>query len=891
MKIHSKTTLLLPWRRPFFFLVFILQLVACSLWGQVLQKKNLTINDYPKWGELSLNKMSANGQWICYSMTYENRLDTLFVKNTKSLLTKAFPLGNNGDFITSDWFTYQTAQELHLLNLKTGKQETVDNAIQYVYAPKAKKLLILKTEKDKENVLIIRDLDGMIQERIERVNTFVMDPTNQIVLYTTTIGKQHIINLLQLSQENKKTTLFSGSSSFSNLTWDEKGKSLAFMQKYPDESSFNNTIFYYNVSNKKLYTTSSQAQNSFLGDSLCMPSNILGYMFKLKISDDMRSVFFNVQQKIKSKDTIRDTAVQLWNGNAKLIYPMQEKQKNNKRTYLALWRPLENQFQLISNDILPKYMLTGDQKYAILSNEEQYEPQYSKQGPRDFYLMDVSTGKSELLLKKQSGSLDHTTASPNGRYIAYFQQKDWWIYDVTKKIHINITKNIGVSFSNNQKGHPQKNNAYSPLGWTQEDKEILLYDAYDIWAIRPDGSSARRLTHGRESQTQFRLAGSTYVLPAKVNYDGMIFYTHNLDTGLLLETTSEQGYYGFYKCSSKSNEKLVFSTNSRLDQLIQSDRGNVFIYTEQRYDLSPRLMLQSHTDKIPKVLLLQSNPQQQQFYWGKSELIQYKNSKGKSLQGILYYPANYNNQKKYPMIVYIYEKLSKKLHNKYLNPSQFIGEDEAFNSTSFTTQGYFVLAPDIIYEIGNVGVSAVDCVVSATNEVIAQGHVLPNKIGLIGHSFGGYETDFIITQTNLFAAAAAGAAATDLTSFYLTVGRTGRDDIWRFENHQWRMGKSLFEDKEGYDRNSPIVHAKNITTPLLSWTGGKDKQVNWNQSIEFYLALRRLEKKHIMLLYPKEEHTISNSENQKDLSNRVHEWFDYHLKDMQPSSWIKSGLK
>lgn len=890
MKIHSKTPLLLPRRKPSFFLVFILQLVACSLWGQVLQKKDLTVNDYPKWGELSINKMSANGQWVCYTMTYESGLDTLFVKNTKSLQTKVFPLGSNGDFITPDWFTYQTAQKLHLLNLKTGKQETVDNAIQYVYAPKTKRLLILKTEKEKENALIIRDLNGISQERIERVNTFVMDPTNQIVLYTTTIGNQHSINLLQLSQKNKRTSLLNGSSSFSNLTWDEKGKSLAFMQKSPDESSSNNTIFYYNVSNKKLYTTDFHIQNHFLGDSLCMPSNTTGYMFKLKISDDMHSVFFSVQQKFKSKDTIRNTDVQLWNGNAKLIYPMQEKQKNNKRTYLALWRPLENQFQLISNSTLPQYMLTGDQKYAILSNEEQYEPQYARQGPRDFYLMDLSSGKNELLLKKQSGNPDHTTASPNGKYIAYFQQKDWWIYDLAKKTHTNITKNIGVSFSNNQKEHPQKNNTYSPLGWTQEDKKILLYDAYDIWAIQPDGSSARRLTHGRESQTQFRLAGSTYVLPAKVNYGGMIFYTHNLDKGLLLESTSKQGYSGFYKCSSKSNEDLVFSTNNRLDQLIQSDSGKTFIYTEQRYDLSPRLMLQSRADKISKILL-QSNPQQQHFYWSKSELIQYKNSKGESLQGVLHYPANYNNQKKYPMIVHIYEKLSKKFHNKYINPSQFIGEDEAFNSTTFTTQGYFILAPDITYEIGNVGLSAVDCVVSATNEVIAQGHVLSNKIGLIGHSFGGYETDFIITQTNLFAAAVAGAAVTDLTSFYLNVGRTGRSDMWRFESQQWRMGKSLFEDKDSYDRNSPIVHAKNITTPLLSWTGGKDKQVNWNQSIEFYLGLHRLKKKHIMLLYPQEEHTISNKENQKDLSTRIHEWFDYHLKDMSPPSWIKSGLK
>lgn len=163
--------------------------------------------------------------------------------------------------------------------------------------------------------------------------------------------------------------------------------------------------------------------------------------------------------------------------------------------------------------------------------------------------------------------------------------------------------------------------------------------------------------------------------------------------------------------------------------------------------------------------------------------------------------------------------------------------------------------------------------------------------GLIGHSFGGYETDFIVTQTDLFAAAVAGSAATDLSSFYVTIGASGRPDLWRFEHQQWRMGKSLFEDREGYDKNSPIVHAKNITTPLLTWTGGDDKQVNWNQSTEFFVALHRLQKKHIMLLYPKEGHAISNSKNQKDLQMRIHDWFDYHLKELSPSSWIISGLK
>lgn len=888
MKIESKTTILLSRRKPSFFLVFILQLVACSLWGQELQKKTLLLEDYPKWGELRLDKMSTDGDWVSYTMNYRSGLDTLFVKNTSSLKTFTFPLGNRGNFITPDLFVCQTIEGMHLLDLKTGRLETITDAIQYVYASKTKNLLILvekwTEKKEKERALLIQALDGIILGRIMGVNEFAIDPTGQMVLYTNSINKEHMVGIVEFSKRNKQTVLKQGTTSFHNLVWSVKAKTLAFMQKSSDTIHCGNTIFYYNLAKKKMYHSKPENQNHIMGDSLFIPT----VNYKLKISEDMQKVFFAVQRKSKV-DTIPKSRVQLWNGNAKWVYPMEEKQKQSQGTYLGMWHPQEESYQIISNDTLPQYMLNGNQNYAIISNPKKYEPQYAIGGPRDFYLVDLATGKKELFLKKQSGHFLYTIASPGGKYIAYFRQKNWWVYDITKKTHTNVTKNIAGAFFHNKNEHPQNEDFYPNLGWTLNDNEILLCDEYDLWAIRPDGVSFRRLTYGKEIGTQFRLAGYSKIILGSPNYDGWIHNAVDLTKGLLLEATDKKGN-GYYKWTPMTNDKLVFSTNTRLDQMIYDAKGNTFVYREQRYDLSPRLMSQSIACKKP-IVVIQSNPQQQQFYWGKAERIQYKNAKGKPLQGILYYPAGYNNQKKYPMVVYIYEKLSHNLHNKYISPSQFTG-DGLFNITTFTTQGYFVLAPDISYEIGDPGISATDCVVSATNEVIAQGLVIRDKIGLIGHSFGGYETDFIITRTKLFAAAVAGSAVTDLTSFYLAVGRaSGKPDLWRFESQQWRMGKSLFEDIDGYNRNSPIVHAKKITTPLLSWTGSADEEINYTQSIEFYLALRRLKKSHIMLVYPDEGHNLSSGKNQKDLSVRIHQWFDYYLKDMPVAPWIEMGTK
>lgn len=882
MKTYFHTNVRLPRRKANFLVLIFLQLVACSLWGQALQKKTLTVADYENWGKLKLNAINENGQWVSYTMLYENKPKTLFVKNTKTAEEHAFISGTRGNFITADRFVCHIPQGVQLMDLRTGHKDTIPQATQYVYAKGAKKL-ILTMGSNSEKTLLIRNINGTGELQIKAVEKFEIDPSGRMLLYSTNSDSQSVICLLNLSGKEPETIVTNNAGTFSNLTWHPNGKLVVFTQETGDKESAGSTVFYYRISDKKLQRYTPQMQQKSFGDSLYVQASAS----RLKISDDMQRVFLAMHSKeepVKKKDS----DVQIWNGNAKWVYPMAQKRKLFEKSYIAMWSVADHRDVLISCDSLPQLMLNGNQKYAIISNEKQYEPQFAFEGLRDFYIVDLSTGERKLFLKAQYGNPQYTIPSPNGKYMAYFREKNWWVYDFEKESHTNITKNIGEAFFHNEGQHPQTIDSYPTIGWTQEDREFILCDAYDYWSIKPDGAAGRRLTHGRESKMKFRFpdAGTSFI--TKPNYDGSIHETIDLKRGLLLEAGNQLGHTGYYKLTQHQNKKLVFSTTTQLDQMIFSTDGTTFTYTEQDYNLSPRVVIETCGNKKPKVLF-QSNPQQEDFHWGRSELMQYKNSKGDTLQGVLYYPAQYDKHKKYPMIVFIYEKLSGHLHD-YINPSQFTG-DAQFNITSFITQGYFVLAPDISYEVGNVGKSATDCVVSAVNEIISRGLVLPDKIGLTGHSFGGYETDFIITQTDLFAAAVAGSAATDMASFYLTMGwNTGKPDMWRFESQQWRMGKSLFEDWEGYNRNSPIANAVHISTPLLSWTGDNDLQVNWSQSIAFYLALRRLKKQHIMLLYPGEKHTLNRLENQKDLSIRLHQWFDYHLKDIK-ADWIVTGLK
>src|ERR1700733_947422 len=281
-----------------------------------------------------------------------------------------------------------------------------------------------------------------------------------------------------------------------------------------------------------------------------------------------------------------------------------------------------------------------------------------------------------------------------------------------------------------------------------------------------------------------------------------------------------------------------------------------------------------------------ANPQQSKLLWGSSELIQYRNADGVELQAALYKPENFNPSKKYPMMIYIYERLSQNVHN-FVRPAP----GTSINLAYYVSNGYLVLTPDIAYTTGHPGQSALKCVLPAIQAVVDKGFVNREAIGIQGHSWGGYQTAYMLTQTNVFRAAEAGAPVANMISAYDGIRwGTGLPRQFQYEKTQSRIGGTIWEYPLRFIENSPIFMVDRVTTPLLILQNDADDAVPWYQGLELFLAMRRLGKEVYLFDYNGEPPHINRRPNQKDYTVRLQQFFDHFLKGAPEPEWMQKGI-
>jgi dienelactone hydrolase len=609
--------------------------------------------------------------------------------------------------------------------------------------------------------------------------------------------------------------------------------------------------------------------------------------------------------------SVEDKAVfELWHYKDELIQPMQKVRgmAEGNRTHRAVYFLKDKLFRHLSDkdiDLAP--LPAGD--WALSTDNRPYK-KLTGYGPTlaDYALVHVRTGEHRALVDAWQWQ---PVAAHDGKHLVCYDGKDWHGIAADTGNRLNLTSKLPVKFFVETHDQPSETPAYGFAGWTTDSRNVLLHDRYDVWKVAIDGSSATMLTSGigRKTRTQLRLIrtdgpggpqaplaalptappaplppGTTpgQQAPSEASQRGI-----DLTRPLLFKAVNEYTRdEGFYRLEPGASEPKLLVMGARAYGLpIKAKDADTYLLTISTFNAYPDYFV-TGADFREFKRVTDANPKTREFVWGKAELVRYKSSDGIELAGVLIKPENFEPHRKYPMLVYIYERLSQNLH-RFVLPSA----GTSINPTYYASNGYLVFMPDIAYTVGSPGQSAMKCVLPGIQAVVDRGCVDENAIGIQGHSWGGYQIAYMVTQTTRFKAAAAGAPVSNMVSAYDGIRwGTGLPRQFQYERTQSRIGATLWQAPQKFIENSPIFMADRVQTPLLMLHNDQDDAVPWYQGIEYYLALRRLGKECYLFNYNGEPHGLRKKANQKDYTLRMQQFFDHHLKGAPLPEWMAKGI-
>jgi dipeptidyl aminopeptidase/acylaminoacyl peptidase len=576
------------------------------------------------------------------------------------------------------------------------------------------------------------------------------------------------------------------------------------------------------------------------------------------------------------------TKVDLWNYKDPLIQPMQKvrEQQERERTYRAVVHLADKRFVQLATEDMPTVNPGDDPTQAIAMSDMPYRQEISwDQSYNDVFLLDLKSGKPKKVLEHWGSNA--TAMSPGGKYVLYFDERNghWFTYRVSDGARVNLTEKVPSKFQQ-ENNTPDLPGAYGSGGWTADDKSVLLYDKFDIWEVKPDGTGAHMITNGegKKQALIFRyrsLDPDERVVPANTP---LLLSTVN-------DTTRASGFYRIASVATTAAPEKVVMLDKSFGVPAKAKNADTVVFTLSRTEEFPDLWVSDSSFKDMKKVS-NANPQQAEYVMGKSELIDYVNADGKKLRAILTKPENFDPSKKYPLMVYIYEELTQGLHS-YSAPN--VGT--SINIPRYVSNGYVVLRPDIVYETGYPGQSAEKCVIPAVNTVLAMGFIDPKRIGIQGHSWGGYQITYLVTRTNMFAAVEAGASVSNMISAYGGIRwGTGMSRAFQYEKTQSRIGAPPWDAPLQFIENSPIFWVKKVQTPYLTIHNDEDDAVPWYQGIEWFSAMRRLGKESYMFTFNGEKHGLRNRDNMKYWTVHMDEFFDHYLLGKPRPEWMDKGV-
>lgn len=754
------------------------------------------------------------------------------------------------------------------------------------------------TRKEFGSDLVLRNLADNSERTFAEALEYSLSKDARTLVYTVASRKneQNGVFVFAVGGGGDPKLILGGKGSYSKLTWDDKQTEMALLSDKDDDSS--------KQPKQKLYLWTAGAGAAEEVVSTATAGFRAGFVISergnLSFSKDGKRLFFGTAPPAPPRKTGDETegpdekvSMDLWHWKDDNVQPMQKvrAEADRNRNYRAVYHVAAKKLVQAADPSMAELTPVEDTNMAIGSDDRAYRHLVEfDERAADFYTVNLETGERKPLARKQRGTF---SASPDGRYAVTFDGKNWKSFRLGDGKEVNLTGALGVAFQNEEHDVPGTPTPYGPAGWTKDGQYVLLYDRYDVWQFSPDGSLSRNLTagYGRKNKIQLRYVrfGPEESGPGFGRFGGggaatpidpkepLLLRAENLET-------RDAGFFRTKIDANEAPEKLLMAARN-FSNPVKAKDADVVMLTAGSFEEFPDIQI---TDSGFRSLRKASdaNPQRAQFRWGTAELIPFRNTDGVPLQAVLYKPENFDPSRKYPMIVYIYERLTQNVH-RFVTPSP----GTSINISYYVSNGYLVLTPDIAYTLGYPGPSALKCVLPAVQAVADKGFLDENAIGIQGHSWGGYQISYMVTQTTRFKAAAPGAPVANMTSAYDGIRwGSGLPRQFQYERTQSRIGGSLWQYPERFLENSPLFHADRIRTPLLILHNDADDAVPWYQGIELFLAMRRLGKEAYMCTYNGEPHGIRRHANQRDYTMRLQQFFDHFLKGAPKPEWMERGV-
>ncbi|WP_353160219.1 prolyl oligopeptidase family serine peptidase [Myroides odoratus] len=916
------------------------------------QKKPLDHSVYDRWETVANKQFTNDGKAISYQIAQQEGDKTLVLQFLDQKKKEVFPRGEQAAFTADSKYIVFAIRPLYtdlkaVKNKKKKEDEiakdslAIYNLVQQtiVKIPQVKSFKLpqkgngvlayllekeqdtvggkkkkaeKKTDKNEPLTLVVRHLETEKEERIANVVSYHFDENGNYLVYVTANpepkkkedkneeNKEEVIAETSVTpvvtpaygayvlevKTGKKTALLLGEGKFTQFSLDKEGKQVVFTYTQDEEKALVKTYAIYHASLPK------QAKALVTNTIKGMPENwVVSENYTPQFSKNGKRLYFGIAPQPIAKDTtlLADdhAIVDVWHYKEDYLQPQQlvNLDKDLKKSYLATMDLAKvNAIVALADETSNYTSLVDEGDAAIAFQASDYgrrvEKQWDISGVTSYYIVDVHTGTRKEIIKDLPG---RASISPKGTAVVYYnsQEANWYVYEVKTGITKQLNKGVAVSFAEEEFDMPDLPSAYGIKGWTDNDESVLIGDRYDIWEFYLKGNKAPRMItngYGRQHNLTFDLL--------QLDDEKKSFNRNEKAIAAVFDNqTKDAGYFYVNLKAGANPTKIVVENYSGFTSLSKAKNASVYAVTKGNFIHSNDLYVGEQLNLMTQ--LSQLNPQQEEYNWGTNELVHWTTPNGYEATGVLFKPEDFDATKKYPMIVYFYEKLSDNL-NRYEAPAP---TPSRLNIPYFVSNGYLVFTPDISYTDGFPGKAAEEFINSGVEVLKKNAWVDGDKIGIQGQSWGGYQVTYLVTVTDMYAAAWAGAPVANMTSAYGGIRwGTGMSRQFQYEKTQSRIGKTLWEGYDLYIENSPLFKVPNITTPLVIMHNDNDGAVPWYQGIEMFMAMRRLEKPVWMLNYNGDEHNLMKRQNRKDIQIRQQQFFDYYLKGAQAPVWMVKGV-